>query len=142
MQSCLPRRFRLRHSPLSRSHCVTHSWRRESTCEVVSAAATRVLDLTCAGGAVAPDATNVAVALLDGCSLAGSLGGPFGGSVGGGVSDCAVSGGMESATLSALAVVIAGSFGFEVPAESSFSGCSGVTVSVSDACGAAGLRKK
>ena len=33
MQSCLPRRFRLLHSPLSRSHCVTHSWRRESTCD-------------------------------------------------------------------------------------------------------------
>ena len=42
MQSCLPRRFRLRHSPLSRSHCVTHSCRRESTCDDVSAAATRV----------------------------------------------------------------------------------------------------
>jgi hypothetical protein len=141
MQSCLPRRFRLRHSPLSRSHCLTHSWRRESTCEVVSAEATRVLDLTCAGGAVAPDAANVAVALLDGCSPDAPLGGLFGGSVGAAVSDCAVSGGMESATLSSLAVVIAGSLGCEVPADS-FSGCSTAALSVGVVSGAAGLRKK
>jgi hypothetical protein len=85
MQSCLPRRFRLRHSPLSRSHCVMHSCRRESTCEVVSAVATRVLDLICVVvGAAESFAARVAAAVVDGRSLGGRAGASFGGSVGGG----------------------------------------------------------
>src|SRR5688572_33063474 len=94
MQSCLPRRFKLRHSPLSRSHWVTQSCRRASTCEEVSAAATRVLALTCVDDVAASESASAAASpLVDVVSI--------GGSCGGGVS---VGGGMESATLSPVLV--------------------------------------
>ncbi|HJY42909.1 MAG TPA: hypothetical protein VJ303_16770, partial [Steroidobacteraceae bacterium] len=94
-----------------------HSWRRASICDIGFAAATRVGELVWTGFSAAFAATwFVEEPAL---SLPVSAAAPFddesppdGGSFGGGVSDCAASGGIESAGLGPVAAVVtAGCFG-------------------------------
>src|SRR6185503_13345119 len=97
--------------------------------------ATRVdeLEATLFCAADSSDCTSAAAPLFS-----DPLGGSFGGSFGGGVSACAVNGGIVSATLWPVAVVIAGSLGLETSVRFA-TGSVATTVGVG---GAAGLMKK